>query len=167
MAITPLDIRKMEFPPKLRGLDPQGVREFLELVAEELAVRLSDVARLEQENHELRRRLGGAEQRQQELQVTMLHAQKLAQEITENAKREATVLLKEAEVTADAMVSQAIEQAQRVESKIRDLRTQRREMQLRLRHALEHYRQLLEDDVEDERTTAIVHTMPRPRPAAV
>ena len=50
MAITPLDIRKMTFPQKLRGFDPEEVERFLALVAEELTTRLSDVARLEQEN---------------------------------------------------------------------------------------------------------------------
>ena len=164
MAITPLDIRKTTFPQKLRGYEPQEVESFLALVAEELAARLSDLARLEHENQEYRRRLDEANRRQQELQETMLHAQKLSREITDNAKREANVLIREAEIAADAMVNQAIEQAQRLETKVRDLRTQRRELQLRLRNELDHYRQQLEDDIEDEHTTAIVRTLPRQRP---
>lgn len=166
MAITPLDIRKMTFPQKLRGYDPQEVESFLVLVAEELTARLGDVERLQQENRTYRERLDDARQRQQELQEAMLHAQRLSQEITENAKKEAALLIKEAEVAADSMVSQAIEQAQRIESKIVELRSQRRELQLKVRNTLDHYRNLLDDDVEDERTTAMIRTLPRQRQAS-
>jgi len=166
MAITPLDIRKMTFPQKLRGFDPQEVESFLVLVAEELTARLGDVERLEHENREYRRRLEEAQQRQQELQEAMLHVQRLSQEITENAKREAGLLLREAEIAADSMVTQAIEQAQRVEAKIVELRSQRRELQLKVRHTLDHYQQLVEEDIEDERTTAMIRTLPRQRQAS-
>ena len=166
MAITPLDIRKMTFPQKLRGFDPQEVESFLGLVAEELTARLGDVERLELENREYRRRLEEAQHRQQELQEAMLHVQRLSQEITENAKKEAGLLVREAEIAADSMVTQAIEQAQRIEAKIVELRSQRRELQLKVRHTLDHYQQLVEEDIEDERTTAMIRTLPRQRQAS-
>ncbi len=163
MAITPLDIRKMRFPLKLRGYDPQQVDDFLVLVADELTARLGDAERLQQENQEYRRQLIHARQRQEELQEAMLHAQRLSQEITDNAKREAALLIKEAEVASESMVSQAIEQANRIESKIVELRTRRRELQGRFKNALDSYSRFLEDDVEDERTTAMIRTLPRQR----
>jgi cell division initiation protein len=166
MAITPLDIRKMTFSQRLRGYEQQEVENFLDIVAEELTVRLSEADRLERENHGLRRRLEEAHGRQEKLQETMLQAQRLSAEITENARKEAALLVKEAEVAADCMVSQAIEQANRIESKIVQLRSQRRQMQGRFKSALDHFAQLLEDDVEDERTTAMIRTLPRQRQQA-
>ena len=161
MSLTPLDIRKMTFPQKLRGFDPKEVESFLFLVAEELAVRLGDIARLEQENREMSRRLEDAARRQQELQEALLHAQKLSKNITDNAKHEAELLVREAQVTADNIVTQAIEQANRVESKINELRARRRDLQIKFRNTLDSYREMLEAEIEDERSTAIVHTMPR------
>lgn len=166
MAITPLDIRKMTFSQRLRGYEPQEVENFLDLVAEELTARLAQAERLERENHELRRKLDEAHGRQEKLQETLLQAQRLSGEITENARKEAALFLKEAEVAADSMVSQAIEQANRIESKIVQLRSQRRQMQLQFKNALDHFAQLLEDDVEDERTTAMIRTLPRHRQQA-
>lgn len=166
MAITPNEIRKMTFPQKLRGYDPQEVDHFLELAAEELTARLADAERLERENQGYRRRLEEAHERQEKLQEAMLHAQRLSQDIQDNARKEAALLLKEAEVAADSMVSQAIEQATRIESKIVELRSQRRDLQLTLRNTLDHYRQLLDDDIDDERTTAIIRTLPRHRQQA-
>ena len=161
MSLTPLDIRKMTFPQKLRGYDPQEVEGFLLLVAEELAVRLGDVARLEQENREMSLRLQDAARRQQELQEAVLHAQKLSKNITDNAKHEAELLVREAQVTADNIVTQAIEQANKIESKINELRARRRELQLRFRNTLDSFREMLELEVEDDRSTATVHTLPR------
>ena len=161
MSITPLDIRKMSFPRKMRGVDPDEVKGFLELIAEELTGRLGDVARLEQENQALRIRLEDANRRQRELQESLLHAQKLSKDITDNARREAQLLLREAQVTADDMVNQAIERANQIDAKITELRTARRELQLKFRNSLDLFSRILETDVEDERSMAMIHTLPR------
>ena len=161
MSLTPLDIRKMTFPRKLRGYDPQEVEEFLLLAAEELTGRLGNVARLEQENQAMRLRLEEAAKRQQELQEALLHAQKLSKNITDNAQREAEILVREAQATADTIVTQAIEQATHIESKVVELRARRRELQLKFRNTLDAFRQMLEADIEDEQRTAQIRTLPR------
>lgn len=166
MAMTPLDIHKMTFPQRLRGYDTEEVDNFLSLAAEELTGRLGDIARLEQENRSYRLRLEEAGRRQNELREALLHAQKLSKDITDNAKREADVLVKEAGVTADNIVTQAIEQATRIESKITELRTRRRELQLKFRNTLDLFHRILEAEMEDERTTATIRTMPRHRTQA-
>jgi cell division initiation protein len=166
MALTPLDIKKTTFSRRMRGFDPEEIGRFQELVAEELSLRLADLARLDQENRTLRQRLEDADRHRQELQSSLLHAQKLSKEITDNARREGELLLREAEVTADTMISQAIEQANRIETKITELRTMRRELQLRLRNSLDLFGRCLETDVEDERSTAIVRTLPRRQAAS-
>lgn len=160
-TLTPLDLRKAEFQRKMRGYEADEVDRFLELAADELTHRLGDIARLEQENRELRRGLEGAKQRQAELQETVLHAQKLSKDITDTARREADVLLREAQVTADSIVGQAIEQANKIEARLTELRTARRDMQLKFRNSLDLFSRILEADMEDERSTAVVRTMPR------
>lgn len=163
MSLTPLDIRKMSFPQKLRGIDPQEVENFLTVIAEELTARLGDIARLEQENRGYRVRLEEAGRRQQELQEALLHAQKLSKSITDHARREADVLIREAEVTADNIVTQALEQSSRLEGKIGELRARRRELQLKFKNTLDLFQQILEAEMEDERTLATVRTLHRPR----
>ncbi len=161
MAITPLDIRKMSFARKMRGIDPEEVERFLELVAEELAARLADLARLSQENQNLRLRLDEATRRRQELQESLLHAQKLSKDITDNARREAQLVLREAQVAADDMINQAIERANKIDGKISELRTARRDLQLKFKNSLDLFSRILEADVDDERSMAMIHTLPR------
>jgi cell division initiation protein len=163
MSITPLDILKMRFPQKMRGYDTVEVEGFLKLVADELAARLGELERAQTENRDLRGRTHDLEARQAELQNALLRAQRMSEEIVATAHREAAVLLKEAELTGDRVVTQAVEQATRIEGKIAELRTSRREVQLRLKNTLDLYQAIVEADMQDDQSTATIHTLPRAR----
>jgi len=163
MALTPLDIQKMRFPTKMRGYDPTEVENFLALVAEDLAAKITDLDKAERENRYYRQRLEETEQREHQLQQTLLRAKKVSDEITANARREAELLVKEAELAADRMVQQAVEQSTRMEARISELRTMRRELQMKFKNTLELFQRILEADLEEERATATVHTLPRKR----
>lgn len=163
MAITPLEIQKMRFSQKMRGYDPTEVEGFLSLLAEELAARIAQSEKLERENRYYRQRLEETEHREHQLQQTLLRAQKVSDDITANARREAELTVKEAEIAADKIVQQAIEQSTRFESKIADLRTARRELQLKFKNTLDLFERILEAEMEDERNTATVLTLPRKR----
>lgn len=163
MALTPLEIQKMRFPRKVRGLDPIEVENFLGLVAEEMAARVAQAEKLERENRYFRQRLEEAEKREQQLQQTILQAQKLSDEITGNARREAELTVKEAELNGDRMVQQAIEQCARIEARIAEMRVLRRELQVKFKNNLDLFQRILEAEMEDERSTAAVHTLQRKR----
>jgi cell division initiation protein len=165
MALTPLDIQKMRFPQKMRGFDPTEVENFLALVAEDLAAKTSALDKAERENRYYRQRLEETEQREHQLQQTLLRAQKVSDEITNNARREAELTVKEAEIAADKMVQQAVEQSTRIESKIVELRTMRKELQMKFRNTLDLFQRILEAEMEEERV-ATVHTLPRKRKEA-
>jgi cell division initiation protein len=163
MALTPLDIRKHTFAQKLRGVDPLEVEQFLTLVAEELTRRLEDIERLERDNRQLGGRLAEAEKRERQLQDAILRGKTVSDEMIATSQREAQLLVKEAEIHADRLVTQAMERAQEVESRISELRTRRKELQLKLRGTLELFAQILEAEMEDERTTGNIQTLVRRR----
>jgi cell division initiation protein len=159
MAITPLEIQKMRFSQKMRGYDPTEVEGFLSLVAEDLAARLAQIEKLERENHYFKQRLEETEHREHQLQQTLLRAQKVSEDITANARREAELTVKEAEMMADKIVQQAVDQSTRFEGKIAELRTARRELQLKFKNTLDLFQRILEAEMDDERSNATVHTL--------
>ena len=163
MAITPLEIQKMRFSQKMRGYDPTEVEGFLALLAEELANRIAQSDKLERENRYYRQRVEETEHREHQLQQTLLRAQKVSDDITANARREAELTVKEAEMMADKIVQQAVDQSTRYESKIMELRVARRELQLKFKNTLDLFERILQDEMEDERNTATVLTLPRKR----
>ncbi|HEV8631171.1 MAG TPA: DivIVA domain-containing protein [Thermoanaerobaculia bacterium] len=164
MSLTPLAIGKMKFGHTLRGYNTSEVEDFLSLVSEELAKSLGEMEKLREERDRLERRMRQGEDRERELQDTLLRAQKVSDEILANAQREAQLLVKEAELTADRLVQQAIEQASGVERGIGELRHRRRELQLKLKNTIELYARILEADMlEDQERRATIHAMPRER----
>jgi cell division initiation protein len=164
MSLTPLAVSKMRFAHSLRGYDTAEVEEFLNLVSEELARAIGEVERMREERDRAESRLRAGEDRERELQETLLRAQRVSDEILANAQREAQLLVKEAEITADRLVQSAIEQAQGVERGIGELRHRRRELQLKLKNTLELYARILEADMqEDQERRATIHPLPRER----
>jgi cell division initiation protein len=163
MAITPLEIQKMRFSQKMRGYDPTEVEGFLAVLAEELSTRIAQADKMERENRYYRQRLEETEHREHQLQQTLLRAQKVSDDITNNARQEAALMVREAEIAADKIVQQAIEQSTRFEAKITDLRTSRRELQLKFKNTLDLFQRILEAEMDDERNTATVLTLPRKR----
>jgi len=161
MPLQPLDIQKTRFAQKLRGYDPVEVENFLALVAEDLTQRLAEIDRLERENRRLAERVEFAEQRERQLQETIVHGKKVSDEMISTSQREAQLLIKEAEIAADRLVTQAAERAQQIDGKIAELRARRKELQIKLKGTLELFSQILEADFEEERTTATVHTLGR------
>jgi len=161
MPLQPLEIQKTRFNQKLRGYDPVEVENFLALVAEDLTQRLAEIAQLERENRRLAERVERAEERERQLQETMVRGKKVSDEMIATSQREAQLLIKEAEIAADRLVTQAAERAQQIDGKIAELRTRRKELQIKLKGTLELFGQILEADFEDERANATVHTIGR------
>jgi cell division initiation protein len=165
MALTPLEIQKMRFSQKMRGFDPAEVEGFLSVVAEDLSNRVAQAEKLERENRYYKQRLEETEAREHQLQQTLLRAQKVSDDLMENARREAELMVREAELMADKIVQQAIEQSARIDGKISELKTARRELQLKFKNTLDLFQRILEAEMEDDRNQATVLTLHRKRQA--
>ena len=161
MPMQPLEIQKTRFVHKMRGYDPIEVENFLALVAEDLTQRLGEIERLERDNRSLRERVASSEERERQLHDAILRGKKVSDEMISTSQREAQLLVREAEMTAERMVGQAAERAAEVESRIAELRMRRKELQLKFKSTLELFGQILEAEMEDERTAATVHTLTR------
>ncbi len=125
LKITPLDIRKQAFGRAFRGFDPEEVQAFLEMTAEEFE-------RVSRENIELREReaaLRGEVENyrgmEQTLQEMLRTGQQAAEKVRENGKKEARLMVKEAEILGNRAIEKARAQVQSIRSEIVDLRNQR------------------------------------------
>jgi cell division initiation protein len=89
MALQPLEIQKTRFPQRLRGYDPVEVENFLALVAEDLTQRLAEIERLERDNRLLRDRLERVDDRERQLQETIVRGKRVSDEMIATSQREA------------------------------------------------------------------------------
>jgi cell division initiation protein len=114
MKLTPLDLQQKSFKKvRLGGLDEREVRAFLDLCASEL----EEMARkLNKQDEELRRRearINEFRDREQLLQSTLTTAQKLSEEMKQQVRKEADIILSDAELQAEKIIANA--QAKRMQ----------------------------------------------------
>ena len=121
--LTPLEIHKQLFARKLKGFDADEVRAYLQLVAEEMEILIKDVDRMSRENVMLREDLDDHNQRERILKDTLLSAQRVSEDVKSNARKEAELIVKDAELLSERLVSQAMSRVANLERTIQDLFT--------------------------------------------
>ena len=127
MRITPLDIQKKTFPTQmLRGFEQEEVYSFLELVREEMEELL-------RENASLKEQLSRADSQLQEfnnmnstLRDTLVTTQQMVEEYKANSRKEADLIIREAESRSDEIIKAAQERAVKIHEDIVELKGIRR-----------------------------------------
>ncbi len=148
MKISPMDIQRQSFTKRLRGLDPDEVRAYLNIVAEEVAGLQMERDRLHQEVQHLTALMDEHRQRETILKNTLLTAQRVSEEIKENSRKQAEMVVKESELQADRLIDLAQSRAHDVERSILDLRTHRSALRSDVRGLITRLTQVL--DMQEE-----------------
>jgi cell division initiation protein len=148
--LTPLEIQKQTFTRVLKGYNADEVRGYLHLVAEEIERLIREVDRLTRENAHLREDLDDHSQRERILKDTLLSAQKVSEDVKANAHKEAELIVKDAELLSERLVSQAMMRVGDLEKAIQDLKLERKAARTRLQGTLETMQHLLTLDAENE-----------------
>jgi cell division initiation protein len=161
--ITPVEIQKHEFPQKRKGYDAEAVRSFLNSLSEDFedlirenAELASRAQRLEEENFDHR-------EREKILKETLLSAQRVSEEMKANARREAEVIVREAELAGERVTTEALERSAGIERATRELKLQRTNFRLKLQSMLEMFQSVLEFDKEEDEKSPPVSYLARPK----
>src|SRR6185295_2244600 len=141
--LTPLEIQKQMFARAVRGFHRDEVRGYLSLVAEEIERLLRDVDRLSRENAMLHEELDEHSQRERILKDTLLSAQKVSEDVKANARKEAELIVKDAELLAERVVAQAMTRMSDIERNIQDLKLERISARNKLQQTLDTVQQML------------------------
>ena len=155
MKITPLDIQHMVFKVSMRGYNRQDVDRFLEQIAQ-------TVDELNREASALREKLGATEgqlvdsrKAETALTRTLVSTQTMAEELKAAAKRDAELIVKEAEVMAADLLRNTREEMAKLQHELSDLRKQRAMAIERLRGTLRTFDRTLKMEEQDGESTAV------------
>jgi len=162
-SLTPLDIQKQTFSRSLKGYAPEDVRAYLHLVAEEMEQLLRQVDRLSRENAMLREDLQGHSERERILKDTLLSAQKVSEDVKANARKEAELIVKDAELLSERVIAQAMQRVSEIERTIQDLKVERAAVRVRLQGTLDTVQHLIALDAEQEATEQPITSVFRKR----
>ena len=144
MKLTPLDIRKQEFKKTMRGFDPEEVEAFLSMVADELELLIREKNQTNDELIKLRTQLKDYQRVEHTLRETLVKAQNTVDESRANSRREAEIIMHEAELQAEAILKEAREELMKLRHEISMVKTQKESFSNRLKHLLQSQIELLE-----------------------
>jgi cell division initiation protein len=123
MALTPVEIRHVDLGRRPLGYDRRATDDLLSAIVTSFEQVWRERADLRDEIEEL----GGELSRQKEiegaLRNTLLSAERMADDVRTQARREADVIISEARATARDIVSGAENERERINGEIRRLRT--------------------------------------------
>jgi len=125
MKYTPLDIQRREFEKGFRGFQPDEVKTFLHEVAGEWEEVLQENQRMRSEILDLRERLQQYQDQDRIFKETLLHAQRTREDLLENAQKERSLMLKEAEFKGEEITRQAQMKVVSFEADLRNLKLER------------------------------------------
>jgi cell division initiation protein len=148
MKISPMDIQRQTFGVGLRGFDRDEVRTYLNIVGEEVAALQRERDSLLQRLQDMEALLDEHRQRETILKNTLLTAQRVSEEIRDNARKQAEASVKEAEIQADRLLEMAQARAHEVERGILELRGHRTGLRTDIRALISRLTHLL--DLQEE-----------------
>lgn len=125
MKLSPLDIQHIEFSSGLNGYSKRQVRDFLIRVADHYEDLLSENRRLSDEVAQLKQRVEELQHAELELKRAVIAAERIGNEMKQNAKREAELMLREAEQRKDALLREAQLKIKEVQAEVARLEKER------------------------------------------
>ncbi len=150
MRITPLDIQQKNFPVKFRGFDVEEVYAFLEVIREEMEELLRENANLKENVQRSDSHIKEYKDMEATLRETLVTAQQMVEDYKSNARKEAELLIKEAELKADSLIKDAQEKVIKIHEDIVDLKGVRRHFKEELKRLIENHTRMLDFDVYRE-----------------
>lgn len=125
MRVTPLDIQQKRFHLGFRGYDRKEVEEFLDLIRDEMEDLVREVTELREFRQTYDDRLAALTEKEETLKNTMITTQKLVEDLRENARKEAALIVRDAEVRSQQIGTTAQTERARLEAELLHLKRQK------------------------------------------
>jgi cell division initiation protein len=151
MKITPLEIKRQQFKKTMRGYDAIEVETFLEMVSNEMEDLIHENRGQKDKLIELETQLSDYKNIERSLQQTLMQAQETSGKSIENSKREAEIIIKEAEIKASQIVEKARLDFAHVKEEVTQLKARKESVLSKLKVLLSSELNLIRAlDVDDD-----------------
>lgn len=151
MKITPLEIKRQQFKKVMRGYDPVEVDTFLDMLSNELEDILMRNKGLHDKIIELEVQLKDYRNMEKTLQQTLMQAQEASGKSIENSRKEAELIVQEAQLKANQIVEKARLDFARAKEEISNLKARKESMLSRLKVLLSSEIELIRAlEIDDE-----------------
>ncbi len=151
MKLTPLEIQQQQFKVKFRGFDIQEVDNFLEQMASEYEAFQNENIILQEQISKLEAEIKGFKSREDTFKRAMANSQKVLEQMKENARKSAELILSHAEVKAEKLLNKAHNRLAQLHEDTAELKRQRMQIEIQIRSIIETYTKLLDMGKEERK----------------
>ncbi len=153
MHITPLDIQQQKFKTRFRGFDVREVDAFLEQMANGFESFQRTHKDLQEEVRRLELEIQGYRKREETFKRALLNSQKVLDQMKDNARKSAELIIAEAEVKAEKILNKSHNRLAQLHEDIAELKRQRMQIEVQIGSIVETHGKLLE--ISKESTKAM------------
>ena len=144
MKLTPLDIQQQQFKVRFRGFDVREVDRFLEKAADAFSELQDAAKRQEEEIRRLKLEKQGYKEREETFKRAMLNSQKVLEQMKENARKSAEIIIADAEVKAEKILNRSHGRLSQLHEDIAELKRQRIQIEVQIRAIIDAHTKLLD-----------------------
>ncbi len=144
MNVSPLDLRQAKFSKALRGFDAIEVTSLLTAVADDYEGALREADRLREDVRRMEAMLAEYRDSEKTLKITLMAAQKLADDIKAQAEEEARRVIAGAEARASVVMDKAQMRVEDVQREIDGLKLKRKDAETAVEATIQALRNTLE-----------------------
>lgn len=137
MTLTSLDIHNQEFTHSFRGYSVEEVNEFLDRVAKDFEQILRENLELKDQANQLSEKMKGYQKLEATMHNAIVIAQEAAEEVKQNAKREADLIRREADREAQKIIEDSRYRSSRILTEHDEMFKQAQVFKMRFRSFLE------------------------------
>jgi len=152
MNITPLDIQQQKFKIRIRGFDVREVDAFLEQVANVFEALKRNHKDMQEEVRRLEIEIQGYRKREETFKRALLNSQKVLDQMKDNARKSAELIIAESEVKAEKILNNAHNRLAQLHEDISELKRQRTQIEVQIGSIVEAHSKLLELSKEGAKT---------------
>jgi len=149
MKITPLDIQQMEFKGRFRGYDREEVQAFLRSVSQTVEELFKENMGLKERADKLYQEVTELRKKETTLNELLVTTQTMAENLKETARKEADLILREAEMKAEDILKSAHVDFRTLQRDLLDLRKERVLALEKLRAMLQSFAKVVEMEEMD------------------
>jgi cell division initiation protein len=142
--MTPLDIQQQQFKTRFRGFDVREVDTFLEQTAGAFETLQRENEDSQEEIRRLELEIQGYKKREETFKRALLNSQKVLDQMKENARKSAELIIAESEVKAEKILNKANNRLAQMHEDIAELKRQRTQIEVQISSVIEAHSKLLE-----------------------
>ncbi len=144
MKITPIEIQQQQFKVRFRGFDVREVDRFLEQMTDTFELLQQENENAQNEIRRIKLESQGYKEREEIFKRAMLNSQKVLDQMKENARKSAELIVAGAEVKAEKTLNRAHKRLAQLHEDITELKRQRIQIEVQIHSIIEAHTKLLE-----------------------